>query len=164
MTRSAAATPRTPDAGDPAPDFDLAASDAAENGRVALRDLRGGWVVLYFYPADFTPGCTREACDFRDLLASERMNATVLGVSPDPVASHRRFRAEHRLGFPLLADEDHAVSRAYGAYGPRGESGDGVKRATFLIDPDGVIARAYRNVKADGHAARVAEDLARLQN
>lgn len=146
-------------AGDIAPDFTL----VSEDGVRSLADYRGNWVVLYFYPKNFTSGCTQQACDFRDALAERGMDATVLGVSPDGVDSHRRFREEHGLNFPLLADEDHAVAKSYAAFGNRGAFGEGVKRSTFVIDPEGKIAKAYYNVRAAGHAQRIAEDLAELQ-
>lgn len=145
--------------GEPAPDFTL----PTEDGSVSLSELRGEWVVLYFYPKDFTGGCTEEACDFRDAVAAGDLDATVLGVSPDDVDTHQRFRAEHGLNFPLLADTDNAVAKAYGAYGNKGAFGEGVKRSTFIIDPEGVIAKAYYNVRATGHVAQVAQDLAELR-
>ena len=131
---------------------------------MSLHDHRGRWVVLYFYPADFTSGCTQEACDFRDALAAGSLDATVLGISPDDVESHARFRAEHHLDFPLLADTDHTVARAYGAWGNKGVFGWGVKRSTFLIDPEGKIAHAFYDVKTDGHVAEVAESLKSLRS
>lgn len=145
--------------GDEAPKFEL----PSEEGEVSLADYRGEWVVLYFYPKDFTSGCTREACDFRDALSSKLMDATVVGVSPDDVETHRKFREEHGLPFTLLSDTDHAVAKAYGAYGNKGAFGEGVKRSTFVIDPQGRVARSYYNVKSADHAAQVAEDLKALQ-
>ena len=130
---------------------------------MSLQDHRGTWVVLYFYPADFTSGCTQEACDFRDAMAEGALDATVLGVSPDDVASHARFRAEHGLEFPLLADTDHAVAKAYGAWGNKGVFGWGVKRTTFVIDPVGKIAQTFYDVNTQGHVAEVAETLKRLR-
>lgn len=149
-------------AGNRAPDFDL----PAEGGNRSLADHRGEWVVLYFYPRDFTSGCTQEACDFRDQVADRDMNATVLGVSPDDVESHRKFKEEHGLPFTLLADEDHEVAEAYGAYGAKDSSASGSKgilRSTFVIDPEGTIRKAYYDVKSSGHAARVAQELAELR-
>lgn len=160
MSDSTASDIRLLEAGDPAPDFSLPSGDGET---VSLRDLRGTWVVLYFYPKDFTPGCTEEACDFRDALAGGDLEARVVGISPDSIQSHARFRDEHDLGFPLLSDEDDRVAKAYGAYGNKGVFGWGVKRSTFLIDPQGRVAKAYYNVKASGHAQRVAEDLAALK-
>lgn len=147
-------------AGDPAPDFTL----PSDQGPVSLQDHRGSWVVLYFYPKDFTSGCTQEACDFRDAMAAGDLEATVLGVSMDDVASHAKFKDEHGLDFPLLADENHEVSEAYGAYGNKGAFGWGIKRSTFVIDPEGDIAKAYYNVRANGHVAAVASDLASLKD
>lgn len=145
-----------PPAGAAAPDFSL--PDAA--GTVhALRDYRGRWVVLYFYPADDSPGCTTEACQFRDVHAElEAAGAVVLGVSPDDPASHARFRDKYGLPFILLADVDHRVAESYGVWQLKtsyGRSQMGVVRSTFLIDPDGRIARVWPKVKADGHAAEV---------
>lgn len=146
-------------AGDSAPEFDL----PSEKGSVSLAELAGDWVVLYFYPKDFTSGCTEEACDFRDAAAAGDIEATILGVSPDDVETHARFRAEHGLTFPLLADTDNETAKAYGAYGSKGAFGEGVKRSTFIIDPEGNIAKAYYNVRAGGHVTKVAEDLAALR-
>jgi peroxiredoxin Q/BCP len=146
--------------GDKAPDFTLPST----RGEQSLAQHRGAWVVLYFYPKDNTPGCTQEACDFRDLLPG--MNATVLGVSPDDVASHDRFTADYDLPFPLIADTDHALAEAYGAWGEKntyGKTYQGVIRSTFIIDPEGHIADAMYNVKATDHAQRVGERLQELQ-
>jgi peroxiredoxin Q/BCP len=150
----------TPDAGDPAPSFQAASTD----GPLALDDLRGSWVVLYFYPKDFTPGCTTEACDFRDAMPG--LDARVIGVSPDPVDKHADFAEEHGLAFPLVSDPDHAIAEAYGAYGPRtlyGKEVVGMLRSTFLIDPGGVVREAMRNVKAKGHVERVRAKLEALR-
>ncbi|MEN8375967.1 MAG: thioredoxin-dependent thiol peroxidase [Gemmatimonadota bacterium] len=144
------------DAGDLAPDFVLP-SDT--DGDVRLSDLRGKTVVLYFYPKDLTSGCTTQACDLRDNLGRiEEGNAVVLGVSPDPVSLHAKFRAKHDLNFPLLADEDHAVAEAYGVWKEKSMYGRkymGIERSTFIIGPDGVIAHAWRRVKPKEHAERV---------
>lgn len=146
--------------GDAAPDFTLE-SDTGETVRLA--DLRGRRVVLYFYPKDDTSGCTKEACGFRDEReAYENRDVTVLGVSPDDVASHVRFRDKYDLNFPLLADPDHAVAEAYGAWGKKkmyGREYEGVLRSTFLIGPDGNIEKIYRKVKPAEHAAEILEDL-----
>ena len=142
--------------GDRAPEFDLAADDG---GRYSLATLRGRAVVLYFYPRDATPGCTTEACDFRDRQAAfAAAGATVLGVSGDDLKSHARFRSKHALSFPLLSDPEHAVARAYGAYGEKtlyGRKSMGVIRSTFVIGADGVIAAMWQPVKVPGHAEAV---------
>lgn len=146
--------------GDPAPGFSLP-SDG--DGTVDLGDLRGRKVVLYFYPKDDTSGCTREACEFRDALPRFREEeAAVLGISPDGVESHDRFKAKYDLNFPLLADEDHAVAEAYGVWKEKTMYGNkywGVERTTFLIDEGGRVERVWRRVKPEGHAAAVAEAL-----
>jgi peroxiredoxin Q/BCP len=146
--------------GDPAPSFDKEST----HGRQRLEDYRGRWLVLYFYPKDETPGCTTEACDFRDSLPV--LDAAVLGVSPDSVESHRAFQENHRLPFPLIADEDHSLAEAYGAWGEKqnyGQTSVGIIRSTFIIDPDGRIAEAMTNVKATGHVDRVGLRLAELR-
>jgi peroxiredoxin Q/BCP len=146
--------------GSKAPSFALASDGGAT---VALKDLRGKKVVLYFYPKDDTSGCTTEACEFRDTWKSvERAGAVVLGVSPDGVASHKKFKAKYTLPFPLLADEDHAVAEAYGAWGQKSMYGRkymGILRSTFLIDEEGRIARVFEKVKPKGHAAEVLQAL-----
>ena len=121
--------------------------------------------MLYFYPKDNTSGCTQEACDFRDRLPG--MNATVLGVSPDDVASHEKFTNDFGLPFPLIADTDHAVAEAYGAWGEKknyGKTYHGIIRSTFIIDPEGNVAEAMYNVKATDHAEHVRQRLQELQN
>lgn len=149
--------------GDPAPDFELPSTQ----GPQSLHMYRGQWVVLYFYPKDDTPGCTTEACDFRDRSARLKdLTAVVLGVSPDSLESHERFAAAQGLGFPLLSDEDRALTRAYGAWGEKtnyGKTSEGVIRSTFIIDPEGRVAEAMVNVTATGHAERVAQRLTELQ-
>jgi peroxiredoxin Q/BCP len=142
----------TLEAGDPAPDFSLLDQDGE---RHKLADYRGRTVVLYFYPRDDTPGCTAEACSFRDqehaLLAA---GAVVLGVSTDDADSHRRFRAKHDLGFPLLVDEDTRVATAYGAWGDKvlyGRHFVGMIRSTFIIGPDGRLLRVWKRARAKGH-------------
>lgn len=145
-----------PQAGEPAPD--LALPD--ERGVVhRLADQRGRWTVLYFYPEDDTPGCTTEACQFRDADAAIRdLGADVWGVSPDGAASHARFRQKFGLPFTLLSDEGHAVAERYGAWQLKkayGRESWGIRRSTFLVDPEGRVARAWPTVKADGHAAEV---------
>jgi peroxiredoxin Q/BCP len=142
--------------GQQAPDFELA-SDAGE--RVRLSDLRGKPVVLYFYPKDDTPGCTKQACGIRDAWGEYRARgAVVLGVSPDDEASHVKFKEKYSLPFTLLADPDHAVATEYGAWGEKknyGRTYEGIIRSTFVIGPDGTLVKALRNVKPDGHAERV---------
>ena len=146
--------------GDLAPDFTLP-SDGG--GTVSLRDLRGRRIVLYFYPKDDTSGCTRQACAFRDHApAFEESDAVVLGVSPDSVRSHDRFKEKYDLNFPLLADEDHAVAEAYGAWGVKkmyGREYEGVLRSTFLIDAEGRIEKAFRKVKPAENAAEVLAEI-----
>ena len=146
--------------GDMAPEFALP-SDSGDV--VRLSELRGTRVVLFFYPKDDTSGCTKEACGFRDAMPTiSLLNATVLGVSPDPVRSHERFRDKYDLNFPLLADEDHVVAEMYGAWGLKklyGREYTGVIRSTFVIGADGRIEQAYRKVRPAGHAEEVLADL-----
>jgi peroxiredoxin Q/BCP len=146
--------------GDPAPDFALQ-SDSGDTIRLA--DLRGRKVVLYFYPKDDTPGCTKEACGFRDRhRAFEDADAVVLGVSPDDVESHQAFKDKFDLPFPLLADPDHAVAQAYGAWGTKkmyGKEYEGILRSTFLIDERGRIAKVFEKVKPEGHAEEILQAL-----
>ena len=147
--------------GDLAPDFSLP-SDRGEV--VRLSELRGTRVILFFYPKDDTSGCTKEACGFRDAMPSiQERGATVLGVSPDPVRSHERFRDKYGLNFPLLADEEHRVADAYGAWGTEklyGREYEGILRSTFLIGEDGRIEKAYRKVRPADHAEEVVAELA----
>ena len=149
--------------GEQAPDFTLTADDGT---KVKLSALRGSPVVLYFYPKDDTPGCTREACAFRDRKAElSRLGATVLGISPDTVESHRKFHDKFGLNFPLLADPDHGVAEQYGAWREKtmyGKKTVGIQRSTFLIDRDGRVARLWRSVKVDGHDDQVLAALAEL--
>jgi len=147
-------------AGAKAPSFNLE-SDAG--GRVSLGDFKGKWVVLYFYPKDNTPGCTREAQSFTAAAAKlKKLGAEVLGVSKDSVKSHCGFRDKIGIGFPLLSDTDLKVHRAYGAWGKKtmyGKEVEGTIRSTFLISPDGKIARAWTSVKVDGHVDKVLDAL-----
>jgi peroxiredoxin Q/BCP len=139
-----------------APDFSLAADDGTT---VTLTALKGRKVVLYFYPKDDTSGCTKEACGFRDRWSDvKQAGAIVLGVSPDAVTSHQKFKQKYQLPFPLLADPDHLVAEAYGAWGEKsmyGKKYKGILRTTFLIDGEGRIARVFEKVKPEGHAAEV---------
>ena len=142
--------------GQPAPQFDLVA-DTGE--RVRLSDLRGNAVVLFFYPRDDTPGCTKEACGFRDAYDRFReRGAVVLGVSPDDDASHARFKAKHSLPFTLLADPEREAAQAYGVWREKtmyGKKRMGIERSTFVIGPDGTIVRALRGVRPEGHPEQV---------
>ena len=146
--------------GDPAPDFEL--SDDAGN-TVHLADLRGQRVVLYAYPAAMTPGCTKQACDFRDSLDSlKAAGLTVIGISPDKPAKLAKFRDQESLTFPLVSDPDKSVLSSYGAFGEKtmyGKTVTGVIRSTFVIDADGKIEKAQYNVKATGHVAKLRRDL-----
>jgi peroxiredoxin Q/BCP len=143
-------------AGQPAPDFSLQADDGST---VTLSDLAGQTVVLYFYPKDDTSGCTAQACEFRDLTPEyDAAGARVIGVSPDPPASHERFRDKHGLTFTLLSDPDHVAAEAYGVWVEKSMYGRrymGVERSTFVIGPDGVIVEALYKVKPKGNAAAV---------
>jgi peroxiredoxin Q/BCP len=149
--------------GEAAPDFTLPADDG---GKVKLSDLRGKPVVLYFYPKDDTPGCTKEACAFRDRTADlKAKGAVVLGVSPDDVASHGKFRDKYSLNFPLLADTGHQVAESYGAWREKnmyGKTSMGIQRSTFLIDREGKIRKAWKKVNVDGHDEQVLEALGSL--
>ena len=148
------------DEGTEAPDFELTADDGST---VRLSELRGQPVVLYFYPKDDTPGCTTEACEFRDAYDVFReRGAEVLGVSPDDVTSHVRFKSKYELPFALLADPDHEVAEKYGVWGEKkfaGKSYMGINRSTFIIDGDGNVARAMRGIKPAGHASQVLDSL-----
>ena len=143
-----------------APEFTL---EFDSGDTVSLAQLRGKPVVLYFYPRDDTPGCTTEACEFRDAWDDvKKTGAVVLGVSPDTVASHRKFKSKFWLPFPLLADPDHEVAERYGAWGERsmyGRKFQGILRTTFVIGPDGRIRKVFERVKPKGHAAQVLESL-----
>jgi peroxiredoxin Q/BCP len=149
--------------GQPAPDFELR-SDTGET--VRLSELRGGPVVVYFYPKDDTPGCTTQACDIRDSWGQfAKAGARVLGISPDSTESHVKFRDKFSLPFPLLSDADHAVAEAYGAWGEKvryGKTSIGLIRSGFVIDGDGNLAAAKVNVKADRHRQWALDELAKL--
>ena len=149
--------------GQTAPDFTLPADNG---GKVKLSELRGKPVVLYFYPKDDTPGCTKEACAFRDRSQDlKAKGAVVLGVSPDDVASHGEFRDKYSLNFPLLADTDHQVAEGYGAWREKnmyGKKSMGIQRSTFLIGPDGTVRKVWKKVIVDGHDEEVLAALGKL--
>lgn len=150
-----------PTIGKPAPDFTLPSTNGEP---VSLKQFKGKKsVVLYFYPKDDTPGCTKEACSMRDVSAEfERFGAVILGVSTDSLESHLKFRDKHKLPFPLLSDEDAAVSRAYGVYKQKNLYGKkylGIERTTFIIDRTGRIAQIYPKVKVEGHVQDLLEFL-----
>lgn len=149
--------------GDKAPDFTLSADDGT---KVKLSGLRGQPVVLYFYPRDNTPGCTRQACAFRDRKKElTKLRAVVLGVSTDSVDSHGKFRDKFALNFPLLADVEHKVAEAYGAWREKnlyGKKSMGIQRSTFLIDAAGVVRKVWKKVSVDGHDVQVLEVMREL--
>ena len=149
--------------GTKAPAFTLEADDGS---KVKLADLKGSPVVIYFYPADDTPGCTKEACAFRDRSAElKKLGAKIFGVSPDDIASHVKFRDKFKLNFPLLADPDHKVAEKFGAWREKNMYGNikmGIARSTFLIGADGVIKKVWRTVKVDGHDEAVIKALQEL--
>ena len=149
--------------GDPAPDFSLADADG---NTVSLSDLNGKRVVLYFYPRDNTPGCTKEACAFRDNYdAYQAKDVVILGVSTDEAKSHQKFITKHDLPFPLLVDEDANVATAYGSYGLKkfmGKEYMGISRSTFVIGPDGSLEKIYRKVKAEKHPVELLAELDEL--
>ena len=151
--------------GDKAPAFSL---HDQNDSTVSLGDLRGQWVVLYFYPKDDTPGCTTEACEFTDGIADfEGLNAVVVGCSPDLPEQHREFIAKFDLGVRLLSDPKHKVMESYGAWGEKNMYGRvtvGVIRSTVIIDPEGCIAHHWKRVKSKGHAEKVRERLEMLQS
>lgn len=149
--------------GQKAPPFTLTADDGS---KVRLSYFAGKPVVLYFYPKDDTPGCTREACAFRDSQAPlKKAGAVVLGVSADDTASHEKFRDKYKLNFPLLSDTDHKVAEKYGAWREKnmyGKVSMGIQRSTYLIDATGKVARVWKRVQVDGHDAQVLEALKEL--
>ena len=149
--------------GQKAPAFTLPADDGSQ---VRLSDYAGKPVVLYFYPKDDTPGCTKEACAFRDAHAPlKKAGAVVLGVSADDVTSHGKFRDKYKLNFPLLADTDHKVAEKYGAWREKnmyGKISMGIQRSTYLIDAAGKVAKVWKRVQVDGHDAKVLEALNEL--
>jgi peroxiredoxin Q/BCP len=149
--------------GQKAPAFTLTSDSGA---KIKLSDLAGSPVVLYFYPKDDTPGCTKEACNFRDRQSElQKLGAKVLGVSPDDVASHVKFRDKFSLNFPLLADPDHKIAEKYGAWREKnmyGKKSMGVQRSTYLIGPDGKVVKVWKKVSVDGHDEQVIEALKAL--
>jgi len=154
----------------PAPDFILPAvgsDNAVKNGQIHLQDLKGRAVVLYFYPKDDTPSCTKEACSFRDANHEiQKQGIAVLGVSTDSVDSHKKFAEKYGLPFPLLSDTDATVSRLYGAYGEKSMLGKkymGIYRSTFLIDRNGTVRKVWPKVKPDNHANEVLSTIEALQ-
>ena len=151
--------------GQKAPEFCLKNQDEVE---ICLKDLKGKWVVLYFYPKDNTPGCTTEACDFtNELKEFEELDAIILGVSPDSCESHRKFIEKKDLKITLLCDEDRKVLKEYGAWGKKkmyGKEYEGVIRSTFLIDPEGNIAYVWPKVRVKGHVEKVKEKLKELKS
>ncbi len=150
--------------GDKAPDFCLEGIDQeGKEVKLCLKDLLGQNLIIYFYPKDNTPGCTQEACDFRDnIQALISKGYRVLGISPDPIPSHKKFKEKYQLNFPLLSDPDYTVAKLYGAYGTKkmyGKETTGIIRSTFVINPDGTIKKAYYNVKAKGHVQKLLQEL-----
>ncbi|QDU77418.1 Putative peroxiredoxin bcp [Bremerella volcania] len=152
------------EAGSKAPSFTLTADDGS---KVKLGDLKGSIVVLYFYPKDDTPGCTKEACAFRDRQSElVKHGVKVLGVSPDDKDSHVKFKEKYKLNFPLLVDKDHKLAEKYGAWREKNMYGKvtmGIQRSTFLIDADGKVAKVWKRVQVDGHDAKVLEEVSKLK-
>ena len=150
--------------GDQAPSFELEDQDGTVH---RLGDYRGRWLVVYFYPKDDTPGCTKEACSFRDAASDlSALDAVVLGVSADDAAAHQKFAQKYGLNFPLLVDPDRSMLEAYGAWTEKqmyGKRYMGVARITYVVDPEGGVARVWPKVKAEGHAEEVRAALAELQ-
>jgi peroxiredoxin Q/BCP len=150
--------------GDTAPDFCLPGTD---NRELCLAELKGKWIVLYFYPKDNTPGCTLEAVQFTQAADEfQKLNASIVGVSPDSTASHEKFTEKHDLKIHLLSDSEHNILKRYGVWQPKklyGKEFFGVVRSTFLIDPDGKIAQIWRKVRVTGHVDAVKETLIELK-
>jgi len=148
-----------------APAFTLKADDGS---KVKMSELKGQPVVIYFYPKDDTPGCTKEACAFRDRSGElTKLGATVFGVSPDSVESHVKFKQKYKLNFPLLADEDHEVAEKFGAWREKnmyGKKSMGIQRSTFLLDATGKVAKVWKKVSVDGHDQQVIDALKELQS
>ncbi len=151
------------EAGSKVPTFSLKATDGST---VKLSDLKGKCVVLYFYPKDDTPGCTKESCAFRDRQSEiTKLGAVVLGVSPDDITSHKKFTDKYNLTFPLLADTDHKVAEKFGAWREKnmyGKVSMGIQRSTFLIDANGVVTKVWKKVSVDGHDQQVIDALKEL--
>ncbi|MCK4665467.1 thioredoxin-dependent thiol peroxidase [Candidatus Dependentiae bacterium] len=149
--------------GDTAPDFEL---EDSNGNKIKLSDYRGQYIVLYFYPKDNTPGCTREACDFRDEIEEfSKLNALILGISFDPIDSHKQFKAKFGLPFRLLSDIDKFVAEKYEVFGEKklyGRKLFGIIRSTFIIDPEGIIVKIWKKVKLKGHIEEVLTDLKKL--
>ena len=150
--------------GELVPDFELEASNGE---KVKLSDYKGKNVVLYFYPKDMTPGCTTEACDFRDRHADfSSLETVVLGISPDPIGRHQKFIEKHELPFPLLSDEDHAVAENFDVWKLKKNFGKeymGIERSTFLIGKDGKLVKEWRKVKVAGHAEEIQKELEKIE-
>jgi peroxiredoxin Q/BCP len=163
-TRAPAKPTRSPAEGSAAPKFEL---DSDTDERVASKDFAGRWLVVYFYPKDNTPGCTREAQDFTKAAARlKKLGAEVVGISKDSVKSHCGFKEKIGIGFRLLSDPELKTHRAYGAWGKKvmyGKEVEGVIRSTFLVAPDGKLAKAWRSVKVDGHVDKVIAALEELE-
>ena len=151
--------------GMPAPDFEL---EGTEGSKIKLNNYIGKWVVLYFYPKDNTPGCTKEACSFRDSNTEfSSLNAVIIGISFDNIKSHQKFKEKLGLPFILLTDEDKKVSELYGTFAEKnlyGRKFFGIVRSTFLIDPEGKIKKIWRKVKVDGHIEDVLNHLKRISS
>lgn len=144
-----------------APEFSLTDSEGVTH---TLSEYRGKWVIVYFYPKDDTPGCTTEACSFRDARDTlAEMGAEIIGISKDEPSSHEKFKQKHSLNFTLLTDSDGSVLEAYGAWGPKMFGKEGILRKTFIINPQGEVVKAYGRVTPLGHGEAVIEELKRLQ-
>ena len=150
--------------GEQVPDFEL---EANSGEKIRLSDYKGKNVVLYFYPKDMTPGCTTEACDFRDRHTDfTSLNTVVLGISPDPIARHQKFIQKHELPFPLLSDETHEVSESYDVWKLKKNFGKeymGIERSTFLIGKEGELLKEWRKVKVAGHAEEIQKELEQVE-
>lgn len=145
----------------PAPDFSLVGTD---DKRHALKDYSQKWLILYFYPKDDTPGCTVEACSFRDARDElTSLRAEIVGISMDEPSSHEKFKAKHSLNFTLLSDPDRTVIEAYGAWGKKMFGKEGILRKTFIIDPEGQVVKVFGRVTPIGHGDKVVEELKKLQ-